>query len=130
MLNHQKIINEIIREFSINDNIFSLILYGSVARNEENVNSDIDLMVIVNEMYLQKRHELRNGITVEFLEMNLKFLHDFINKNEIPMIFALSEGVILFNKIPEIEHLIYHTKNILKNDPPANKNWENERYAI
>ena len=130
MINHQKLLNEITQELSNDKNVLALILYGSIARHEENTNSDIDLMVIINEMYLQKRHEVRHGITVEFLEMHLNFLQNFITKNEIPIFFALSEGIILFNKVPEIEQLISEAKKILNNGPPVNKKWENERYKI
>ncbi|KAI4453833.1 oxidoreductase-related [Holotrichia oblita] len=128
MTNHQELVKEITQELYKDNNVLALILYGSVARHEESANSDIDLLVITNENYLQKRHVMRNGIIVEFVEMPLEFLQKFILKKEIPMLFALTEGIILFDKISATEQLIADASKILKNGPPANIKWEDEGY--
>jgi len=106
----------------------ALLLYGSVARHEEGANSDLDLMAIIKENRLEKRHEIRCGVTVEFLEMSLDILQNFIDKNEVPMYFALAEGILLFDKNSGITPLIAQAKAILEKSPPANKKWEDERY--
>jgi len=128
MITHQELVNEITQELYKDKNVSALILYGSVSRHEECLNSDIDLLVITNENHLQKRHEVRYGITVEFVEMHLKFLHKFIAENEIPILFALTDGIVLFDKIPETEQLIAEARKMLEDGPPANEKWENEGY--
>jgi len=128
MINHQELVNEITQELYIDNNVSALILYGSVSRHEESANSDIDLLAITNEMHLQKRHTVRYGITVEFVEMNLYFLQKFIDENEIPMLFALADGIVLFDKISVTGQLIAKAKKILEDGPPTNTRWENEGY--
>jgi predicted nucleotidyltransferase len=128
MITHQELVNEITQELYKDKNVSALILYGSVSRHEESANSDIDLLTITNENHLQKRHEVRYGITVEFVEMHLKFLQKFIAENEIPILFALADGIVLFNKIPETEQLITEARKILEDGPSANEKWENEGY--
>ena len=44
------------------------------------------------------------------------------------MYFALADGIILFDKDSGVAPLIVTAKEILKNAPPVNKKWENERY--
>jgi hypothetical protein len=85
-------------------------------------------MVITKVNQLQKIHEIRNGITVEFLEMHFECLQKFIKENEIPMYFALAEGILLFDKNSGIEQLIAEAKKIIEDGPPVNKKWEDERY--
>lgn len=128
MINHQELVNEIAQELYKDNNVSTLILYGSVSRCEEKANSDIDLLVITNEMHLQKRHEIRYGITVEFVEMHLEFLRNFITKNEIPMLYALADGIVLFNKMSDLEQLIADARKILNDGPPVNEKWGNEGY--
>jgi predicted nucleotidyltransferase len=128
MISHKELVKEITQELYHDNNVLSLILYGSVSRNEESANSDIDLLAIVNENHLQKRHTIRYGITIEFVEMHIDFLQDFISKREIPMLFALADGIVLFNKISETEQLITESRRILEDGPPVNSKWENEGY--
>lgn len=65
MLKHQELVKELAQELYEDDNVLALILYGSVSRHEERANSGIDLLTIVKENHLQKRHVVRNGITYE-----------------------------------------------------------------
>jgi predicted nucleotidyltransferase len=129
MINHQELVKEISQELYKDNNVLALILYGSVSRHEESSNSDIDLLAIITENYLQKRHVVQYGITVEFVEMSINFLRDFITKKEIPMLFALANGVVLFDKIPETERLISDARDIIAEGPPINIKWKDERYA-
>jgi predicted nucleotidyltransferase len=128
MITHQELVNEISQELYEDKDILALILYGSVSRNEEGENSDIDLLAITNQNILQKRHEIRYGITVEFVEEHLKTLKKAIAENEMPMLFALRDGIILFDKTSEIEQLIAKAKKILEAGPPKNEKWEDEKY--
>lgn len=130
MINHRELIKEITRELYEDDNALALILYGSFSRHEESANSDIDLMVITNEYHLQKRHAIRCGITVEFLEIHLDFLHNFIVEREIPILFSLADGIVLFDKISTTKQLKDEARKILDEGPPVNTNWENERYKV
>lgn len=130
MLSHKEIVKEITQELYNDNNVFALILYGSVSRNEESANSDIDLLAIIDKNHLQKRHSLRDGITVEFVEMHIDFMHKFIEEKEIPILFALTEGILLFDKISVTEQLIAQARRILKNGPPVNVKWENEEFIV
>lgn len=129
-MEHQELLRKITRELLEDENILALMLYGSVSRHEENANSDIDLLVIVNEKHCQKKHEMRYGITVEYLEMHIGYLQDFINKYEIPVIFTLAEGIVLFDKKSILDQFITQAKAIIEKGPPINTKWENERYSI
>lgn len=128
MISHQELLREITQELYHDNNVLALILYGSVSRNEESANSDIDLLAIINEDYLQKRHTVRDGITIEFVEMHIKFLHDFIEKREVPILFALVNGIVLFDKFSVTEQFISDARKIIENGPPVNSLWENEGY--
>ncbi|GKX66366.1 nucleotidyltransferase domain-containing protein [Inconstantimicrobium mannanitabidum] len=129
MINHQELVKEIAQDLYKDNNVSALILYGSVSRHEESANSDIDLLAIVNENHLQKRHVVRNGITVEFVEESLEFLQKkCIEAKEIPILFALVEGIVLFDKISITEQLIVDAKKILEEGPPVNVRWEEEGY--
>ena len=128
MISHKELVEEITQELYHDNNVLALILYGSVSRNEESANSDIDLLAIINEDYLQKRHTVRYGITLEFVEMHIKFLQNFIEKREIPMLFALANGIVLFDKTSITEQLISDSRKILGDGPPINPQWENEGY--
>ncbi len=129
MINHQELVKEITQELYKDNNVLVLILYGSVSRHEEGANSDIDLLAIVNENHLQKRHVVRNGITVEFVEESLEFLQkEGFEAKEIPILFALVDGIVLFDKISITEQLIAEAKKILEEGPPVNARWEEEGY--
>lgn len=130
MINHQELVKEITQELYKDNNVSALILYGSVSRHEESANSDIDLLAITIENHLQKRHAVRNGVIVEFVEMPLEFLQKFILEKEIPILFALTDGIVLFDKISATEQLIAEASKILKNGPSANTKWEDEWYRI
>ena len=129
-MEHQELSRIITRELLADENVLALMLYGSVSRHEEKANSDIDLFVIVNEKHCQKKHQKRYGITVEYLEMHIEYLQDFINKYEIPVIFTLAEGIVLFDKKSILDQFITQAKAIIKKGPPQNAKWENERYSI
>ena len=62
MISHQELVKETTQELYYDNNVLALILYGSVSRNDESANSDIDLLAIINKNYLQKRHTVRYGI--------------------------------------------------------------------
>jgi len=127
-MNHQDLIKEITQELYDDSNTLVLILYGSFSRKEESANSDIDLLVITNEYHLQKRHQLRCGVTVEFLEIHCDFLRQFITEREIPILFTLADGIVLFDKISITEQLREETKKILEDGPPENIKWQSENY--
>lgn len=129
MAKHQALIHALTQELYSDDAALALILYGSLSRNEETANSDIDLFVIRSEYYLQKRHHIRDGITVEYLEMHMDFVRNFIEKREVPVLFTLANGVVLFDKAGITEDLQAETRKILDDGPPANPKWSNERYT-
>lgn len=129
MISHQDLVKEIAQELCQDDNVLALVLYGSVSRHEESANSDIDLLAIVNDNHLQKRHLVRNGITVELVEESLEYLQKkCFEAKEIPILFALVDGIVLFDKISITEQLIAQAKKILAEGPPVNARWEEEGY--
>ena len=130
MVNHQDLVKEITHELSKDENVLALLLYGSVSRHEEKSNSDIDLIAITTEMNFQVRHEVRYGITVEYHDMHIDFLKKFIEKKEISISSVVAEGIVLFNKVPELEPLIAEAKQIYKNASTENNQWENESYRL
>ena len=125
---HRKLVDEIAQELYKDENVLMLILYGSLSRGDEQLNSDIDLMVITNEHCLQKRHVIRKGIVIEFLEMHLDFLNNFIDKREVPVLFLLTDGIVLFDRLSMAEKLSNTAREILKAGPPVNPKRDNERY--
>lgn len=129
-MNHQELVRVITRELLEDKSVLALMLYGSVSRHEENTHSDIDLLAIVDEKHCQKRHQIRCGITVECLEMGIEYLQNFITKNEIPVIFTLAEGIVLFDKNSILDRFIADARSIVEKGPFVNTNWENERYVI
>ena len=129
MITHQDIVNELSDELFADDNVLALILYGSVARQEQSPNSDIDLLVVIRENYLQKRHIIRYDITVEFVEISLEFLNKHISERKTPMVFALAQGVVLFNKSREAEQLIDEAKKIIESGPSVNERWNEKEYS-
>lgn len=129
MITHKELVEEISQELYENDNCSALILYGSVSRNEEGDNSDIDLLVIIGDNYLQKRHEVRYGITVEYVEEHITILQKSIAEKEIPMLFALANGTVLFDKASITEKLISEAREIIKEGPPVNTKWEDNGYV-
>ena len=129
-MNHQELVKEITHELSMDEKVLALLLYGSVSRHEEKNNSDIDLIAITTEMHFQVRHEVRYGITVEYHDMHIDFLKRFIEKKEISISSVVAEGIILFNKVPELEPLIVEAKQIYKNAPTENNQWKDESYRL
>lgn len=71
------------------------LLYGSLARNERNPNSDIDIQIIVNEEF---------EIEALIKEMNLAFHSDIQNMLEIAL---RSKIVWYFKSMPKLEISIY-----------------------
>jgi len=130
VITHQELIKEVTQELAENEDVQALILYGSVSRHEEYENSDIDLILITKEYHLQKRHEIRHGITIEYVDIHLDFIRNFLSKYEIPIIFALANGILLFDKIIETKELITEAKKIIEEGPPKNERWESEEYRV
>ena len=133
-MNHQELVKKITQELLENDNVLMLILYGSVSRHEEKDNSDIDLLLISKsqDFQLQKRQQIRNGITVEFVEIQLDFLQNNIiaEKGELPIFLAFTNGILLFDKISAFEELKTESQIIIDGGPPIDTQWENESYNI
>ena len=62
MLIHRELVDVIAQELYTDENTLMIILYGSLSRGEEQMNSDIDLMVITKEYCLQKKHVIRGDL--------------------------------------------------------------------
>jgi len=130
MIYHQELIKIIQQELYTDDAVLALVLCGSVARREETSNSDIDLLVINNKSFYQVRQTVRNGITVEFIEIPLKRLKDTGLVKESVTLHMLADGIILFDKISEIEELTVKAKNIVKEGPPTPPTHKDEQWVL
>ena len=60
--------------------------------------------------------------------MHLDFLNNFIDKREVPVLFLLADGSVLFDKLSMAEKIKDTAREILKAGPPMNPKRDNERY--
>jgi len=108
-------------EMSHDKNVLAVLLYGSVARGHDNTNSDIDLLVLTQSYQLQKRQAYRGEVRIEFLEIHEDFLKDFIEKEEVPILRALSEGIVLAGCEPKMKDYMSMARERLDASPKNEK---------
>ena len=87
--------------------IISIILYGSYAKNTFNLNSDIDLLVIMNNKD-KKLEEIIDKLKRRFLEFDLLMRIDIIQIKEFRRLYKIKEPLI---SSIEQSHLILHGKS-------------------
>ena len=129
-MNHQELVKVIQQELYNDDIVLALVLCGSVAKQEEMPNSDIDFLVINNKSFYQVRQTIRNGITVEFIEIPIEQLKKTGLVKESVTLHMLADGIILFDKISEIEELAVKAKNIVKEGPPTPPTHKDEQWVL
>ena len=98
------------------DRYQSAYIFGSVVRGEQNKDSDLDVMVVVNENNDCKEinHPIINGIKLDLtfrsIQQIRKINEEVVQKGErIPM---LAESIIIFDKTGELTQLKNRFKNI------------------
>jgi len=129
-MNHQELAKAIQQELYNDDAVLALVLCGSVARQEETPNSDIDLLVINNKSFYQVRQIIRNGIIAELIEIPIQQLKKTGLVKESVTLHMLADGIILFDKISEIEELAVKAKNIVKEGPPTPPMHKDEQWVL
>lgn len=104
---YEKTINKLkerlIRE--LGDNIDSIVLYGSVARNEAREDSDIDILVVIEKDDLYKtvsdisyEVDLKNGTHTTIFWATPKELENYAKRGSPFLESVVEEGVILYDK--------------------------------
>ena len=129
-MSHQELVKVMRQELYADDAVLSLVLCGSVSRQEEMPNSDIDLLVVNNKSFYQVRQTIRNGITVELIEIPIELLKKTGLVKESVTLHMLADGIILFDKISEIEELAVKAKNIVKEGPPIPPTHNDEQWVL
>lgn len=90
------------------ENVLSIILYGSYASGEANLTSDIDIMVVIKNKtnsLINKSDNLKN----ELLKGDFLLRIDIINLSEFKKLYKLKEPLL---KSIEKNHQIIHGKKI------------------
>ena len=90
------------------ENVLSIILYGSYASGEANLTSDIDIMVVIKNKtnsLINKSDNLKN----ELLKEDFLLRIDIINLSEFKKLYKLKEPLL---KSIEKNHQIIHGKKI------------------
>jgi predicted nucleotidyltransferase len=108
--NYQEAVDEFVRRArkKYEDKIDSIILFGSVAREEAKEDSDIDILVVVNERNIEDMKEI-NGIAFEVsmelsqsISPKIYAVNEIVNRLEIGAPFineVLKDGVPLYGEI-------------------------------
>lgn len=120
-MDYLDIAHEVVKELNLDSNVLAVLLYGSVARGTTNQDSDIDLLVLTKSYQLEKRQESRRGVIIEFLNIHEDFLSDFIEREEVPVLNALSEGKLLLDRESKMKYYISLCKEKLEKGPKHNK---------
>lgn len=68
--NQLKAIKELKKELAKKFHVYDVVIFGSVARQEADEESDLDLLIIIKE---NATHEIRNNISDLVFEINLKY---------------------------------------------------------
>lgn len=105
---HEKIITHLKERLveELQDKIESIVLYGSVARNETHEDSDIDILIVTREdnrkLYdriskIRTRIDLDNNTLTTLVQMSRDELEQYLKLGSPFMVSVLKEGVILYD---------------------------------
>jgi len=92
---------------NLQDEIESIILYGSVARGEANENSDIDILIITRrgnrELYnkiskIRTKIDLENNTLTTLIQMSKNEIEKYMRFNSPFIENILKEGVTLYDR--------------------------------
>jgi predicted nucleotidyltransferase len=86
------------------NSLLSIVVFGSVARGKWSNNSDIDLLLIFSENYLDKRklNEILTDIKIKFYEKN-----NIKNKDGINLYIPIQEITLLYKDLNNFRTLYY-----------------------
>lgn len=113
MTKHKQIIETLTSTYESDEKIFALLVTGSVARDEQTDNSDLDLLIISNQKQ-PFEERLIDGIVVEIKTNNTE---GFIEKmKKYPMnVYQWLDAKVIFDKNNSAEKVIDEAKNIYDN---------------
>ncbi len=113
----REVLSRVVGTLERKQDVQALVLFGSVARGEEQENSDIDLWVLKDTEYLVRRHKIVEGTTVEMWEVSVETTEKLISGCDAPAVTALSEGRILFDKGLDLYRLKEKAEEIYSRGP-------------
>lgn len=106
MSKQAKLVEELLTEYKLDSDVRAVLLCGSVARNQEKTNSDIDIWLIrYTDKFIHKTY-IKDTIKIDLFEISISMLDKFIKMREAPAINALLEGKILYNTNVNFDKLI------------------------
>lgn len=109
LLNKEKIINDLIEKYpDIDDNLEKMILFGSVAKEQYNPNSDVDLLLITKDI-----KKSRKSLTDFKMKILLKYSVLVNSIYSIPNEFE-SEKEPIYNTIKKEGKVLWEKKKIEK----------------
>lgn len=119
MTKHKQIIDSLTSKYEGDDNIYALLVTGSVAREEQTDNSDLDLLIISNEKQ-PFEEKLIDSIVVE---IKTNTVDGFIQKmKDEPMnIYQWLDAKVIFDKNNSTEKVVNEAKSIYENYSPNPK---------
>ncbi|MEK6841380.1 MAG: nucleotidyltransferase domain-containing protein [Nanoarchaeota archaeon] len=89
-------------------NALSIILYGSYARNDFKLSSDLDLLIIVKSKDTKFENEI-DGLKKEFLDNDILVRTDIMALNEFKKLYKIKEPLIMSI---EKNHEVLYGKNL------------------
>ncbi len=128
-LNYASLIAHKLEEI-LQNNLVSVVLFGSAARGEAGEGSDIDFLVVAEEFGKEGRFEVFNAIekdlkaSQEYLDMKenkigtlispVPFTPSEVEKNPSILLDIVTDGIILYDTDDFIEHKIESLRKKLK----------------
>jgi len=116
MSQHKRTVDKLASKYKDDEKDFALLVTGSVARNEQTDNSDLDLLIISNEKQ-PFEEKLIDGIVVE---IKTNTVDGFIQKmKDEPMnVYQWLDAKLIFDKNNSAQKVINEANNIYNNYSP------------
>ena len=115
---HQKAIEIFLERYKKDETILAILMAGSLAHGFATANSDIDLLIIVDENEFQKRKKDRKlafslwdickyeGGYVDCKVVDIAMLEKIAERGSDPARYAFKDNQILYSKIDNLEELL------------------------
>lgn len=118
MRHHERALDGFVRRVSADASVLAIIVSGSVARGEENAESDIDLYLVVTDaawdhamsedriMYVEHDGADYPGGYFDIKLATLAYLDDAVDHGDDPVRDSLVHSRVVFTRIPDLEQLL------------------------
>jgi predicted nucleotidyltransferase len=115
---HQQVVDRLVQKFKDDPNYQALIIGGSVAKQREQDNSDVDILLVATDEDFARRMQTRDvwyvdhslsdypGVYVDGKIIDLKFLEDAAERGSEPARAAFVGAFVAFSHIAGLEDLI------------------------